>query len=255
MSAPANKQVLVTGGSKGIGKTICEWFLKRGWTVKTCARNGDELGRTVSELKKLGNIEGQVLDLGNREAVKRYAAAWSHGKLDALINNAAICHVKRIDEPAEDRFWDEVLDINLNGVQFLTRGLLKHIPDGGRIVNISSQLGQEARAGYGAYCASKFALIGLTKVWAKELGPRGITVNAVCPGWVKTDQAVGDMERLAKEKGVPVDKLYKEICEPLELRRFTEPEEVANLVGWLSSPEGSGVTGRDWLMNTVWNQS
>ena len=101
----------------------------------------------------------------------------------------------------------------------------------------------------------KFALIGLTKVWAKELGPRGVTVNAVCPGWVKTDQAVGDMERLAKEKGVPVEKLYKEICEPLELRRFTEPEEVANLVGFLVSPEGSGVTGRDWLMNTVWNQT
>jgi NAD(P)-dependent dehydrogenase (short-subunit alcohol dehydrogenase family) len=163
--------------------------------------------------------------------------------------------VKRIDEPADDRFWDEVLDINLNGVQFLTRGLVKHIPDRGRIVNISSQLGQEARAGYGAYCASKFALIGLTKVWAKELGPRGITVNAVCPGWVKTDQAVGDMERLAREKGVPVEKLYKEICEPLELRRFTEPEEVAQLVGFLVSPEGSGVTGRDWLMNTVWNQT
>ena len=248
------KVALVTGGSKGIGKTICQWFLKHGWAVKTCARNGDELGRTVSELKKLGHIEGQVLDLANREAVKKYAAQWQ-GSLDALVNNAAICHVKRIDEPAEDRFWDEVLDINLNGVQFLTRGLVSHLKSGGRIVNISSQLGQEARAGYGAYCASKFALIGLTKVWAKELGPKGITVNAVCPGWVKTDQAVGDMERLAKEKGIPVEKLYKEICEPLELRRFTEPEEVANLVGFLVSPEGSGVTGRDWLMNTVWNQT
>jgi NAD(P)-dependent dehydrogenase (short-subunit alcohol dehydrogenase family) len=245
---------LVTGGSKGIGKTLCKWLLEHGWAVKTCARNGDELGNTVGELKKLGSIEGTVLDLANRDAVKKYAAAWT-GPLHALVNNAAICHVKRIDEPADDRFWDEVLDINLNGVQFLTRGLVKHIPDRGRIVNISSQLGQEARAGYGAYCASKFALIGLTKVWAKELGPRGITVNAVCPGWVKTDQAVGDMERLAREKGVPVEQLYKEICEPLELRRFTEPEEVAQLVGFLVSPEGSGVTGRDWLMNTVWNQT
>ncbi|MBK7862417.1 MAG: SDR family oxidoreductase [Archangiaceae bacterium] len=251
----ADKKIaLVTGGSKGIGKVICKQLLEQGWAVKTCARSSDELQRTVSELKKLGTIDGAVLDLANRDAVKKYAAAWQ-GPLHALINNAAICHVKRIDEPAEDRLWDEVLDINLNGVQFLTRGLLKHIPQNGRIVNISSQLGQEARAGYGAYCASKFALIGLTKVWAKELGPKGITVNAVCPGWVKTDQAVGDMERLAKEKGVPVEKLYQEICEPLELRRFTEPEEVANLVSFLVSPQGSGVTGRDWLMNTVWNQS
>jgi 3-oxoacyl-[acyl-carrier protein] reductase len=248
------KVALVTGGSKGIGKVICRQLLEQGFTVKTCARNGDELGGAVSELKKLGPIEGTVLDLANRDAVKKYCAAWT-GPLHALINNAAICHVKRIDEPAEDRFWDEVLDINLNGVQFLTRGLLKHMPNHGRIVNISSQLGQEARAGYGAYCASKFALIGLTKVWAKELGPRGITVNAVCPGWVKTDQAVGDMERLAKEKGVAVEKLYQEICEPLELRRFTEPDEVAHLVSFLVSEKGSGITGRDWLMNTVWNQT
>ena len=68
---------LVTGGSKGIGKTICQWFLKRGWAVKTCARNGDELGKTVSELKKLGSIEGTVLDLSVRDAVKAYAAKWS----------------------------------------------------------------------------------------------------------------------------------------------------------------------------------
>jgi NAD(P)-dependent dehydrogenase (short-subunit alcohol dehydrogenase family) len=248
------KVALVTGGSKGIGKVLCKTLLEKGYTVKTCARHGDELNKAIAELKKYGPIEGAVLDLASRDAVKKYAASWT-GPLHALVNNAAICHVKRIDEPAEDRFWDEVLDINLNGVQFLTRGLLKHMPDQSRIVNISSQLGVEARAGYGAYCASKFALIGLTKVWAKELGPRGITVNAVCPGWVKTDQAVGDMERLAKEKGVPVEKLYKEICEPLELRRFTEPEEVANLVSFLISPEGSGVTGRDWLMNTIWNQS
>lgn len=245
---------LVTGGSKGIGKEICRWFLKRGWSVKTCARSADELKKTVTELEKLGPIEGTVLDLADREAVKRYAAAWV-GPLNALINNAAICHVKRVDEPAEDAHWDEVLDINLSAVHFLTRGLLRHIPKNGRIINISSQLGHEARAGYGAYCASKFGLIGLTKVWAKELGAKGITVNAICPGWVKTDQAVGDMERLARERGVPVEQLYREICEPLELKRFTEPEEVANLVGFLASPEASGVTGRDWLMNTVWNQT
>lgn len=248
------KVALVTGGSKGIGKVICRQLLERGFQVKTCARNGDELGRTVSELKKLGPIEGTVLDLASRDAITKYCAAWA-GPLHALVNNAAICHVKRIDEPAEDRLWDEVLDINLNGVHFLTRALLKHLPDHGRIVNISSQLGQEARAGYGAYCASKFALIGLTKVWAKELGPRGITVNAICPGWVKTDQAVGDMERLAREKGVPVEQLYQEICAPLELRRFTEPDEVAALTCFLISAEGGGITGRDWLMNTVWNQT
>src|SRR4051812_2064778 len=113
------KIALVTGGSKGIGKVIAKVLLEKGFHVKTCARSGDELAKTVSELKQHGSIDGQVLDLANRDAVKKYAAAWT-GPLHALVNNAAICHVKRIDEPAEDRFWDEVLDINLNGVQFLT---------------------------------------------------------------------------------------------------------------------------------------
>ncbi len=253
--ADTRKVALVTGGSKGIGKTIAKRFLEQGYVVRTCARNGDELNATVNELKKHGPIEGTVLDLASRDAIAKYCKAWV-GPLHTLVNNAAICHVKRIDEATDDsKYWDEVMDINLNGVHFLTRGLLKHIPDEGRIVNISSQLGVEARAGYGAYCASKFALTGLTKVWAKELGPRGITVNAVCPGWVKTAQAVGDMERLAREKGVSTEEYYKEVCAPLELRRFTEPEEVANLVGFLASPEGGGITGRDWLMNTIWNQT
>ncbi len=253
--ADTRKVALVTGGSKGIGKTIAKRFLEQGYAVRTCARNGDELNATINELKQHGPIEGSVLDLSSREAIGKFCKAWV-GPLHTLVNNAAICHVKRIDESTDDsKYWDEVMDINLNGVHFLTRGLLKHMPDHGRIVNISSQLGVEARAGYGAYCASKFALIGLTKVWAKELGPRGITVNAVCPGWVKTAQAVGDMERLAREKGVSTEEYYKEVCAPLELRRFTEPEEVANLVGFLASAEGSGITGRDWLMNTIWNQT
>ncbi len=121
-------------------------------------------------------------------------------------------------------------------------------------MNIASQLGKEGRAGYSAYCASKFALIGLTKVWAKELGSRAITVNAICPGWVNTEMSRKDLARIAKEKGISTKTYYKQICEPLELKRFTDPAEVANLAHFLLSGEGKGITGRDILLHTIWNQ-
>ncbi len=255
----ARKTALVTGGSKGIGRSIAERLLAAGYEVHICARSADEVKKTVEELSDRGPIHGFRLDLADRKQVFDLCKSWGR-PLDALVNNAAICKVERIDQHSEDWIdfsdsWDDVLDINLTGVYFLTKGLVRYLPDHARIVNISSQLGKEARASYGAYCASKFGLIGLTKVWAKELGPRGITVNAICPGWVKTDQAEQDMRRIAKEKGIPAEEYYKEVCAPLELRRFTEPSEVANLVAFLVSAEGSGVTGREWLMNTIWNQT
>ena len=255
----ARKTALVTGGSKGIGRSIAERLLNDGFEVHICARNLAEVEATVSELKSLGPIHGFKLDLADRKQVFEITKTWK-GPLHALVNNAAICKVERIFEHSEDwnehmETWDDVLDINLTGQYFLTKGLTRFIPDHGRIVNISSQLGQEARASYGAYCASKFGLIGLTKCWAKELGPRQITVNAVCPGWVNTDQAKGDMLRIAKEQGVTPEEYYNEVCSPLEMRRFTEPSEVASLVSFLVSKDGSGVTGRAWLMNTIWNQT
>jgi len=94
----------------------------------------------------------------------------------------------------------------------------------------------------------------MTKCWAKELGVRGITVNAICPGWVETEMSIKDVERLSQENGVSYEAFYDGICKPLELKRFTKPHEVAALVDFLLSEMGSGITGRDWLMNTIWNQ-
>ncbi len=246
-----SKKIIVTGGSRGIGFSIAEKLLKDGFDIHICARDESGLKAGVEKLSKFGLVDCSVLDLSDREAVKNFCDSWE-GDLYGLVNNAGICKTERLDESSG--VWDDVLNTNLNGLYFLTKGLLPYIINNGRIVNISSQLGKDGRAGYGAYCASKFAVNGLTKCWAKELGGRGITVNSICPGWVKTGMAEKDLERLAREKGMEVEKLYQQICEPLELKRFTEPKEVANLVSFLISVEGSGVTGRSWLLNTIWNQ-
>jgi NAD(P)-dependent dehydrogenase (short-subunit alcohol dehydrogenase family) len=171
-----------------------------------------------------------------------------------IVNNAGICKTFGMLDSGVDPL-DDVLDTNLIGPYFLTKGLVPRLARPGRIVNIASQLGQEGRAGYSAYCASKFGLIGMTKCWAKELSTYGITVNAVCPGWVGTEMSFKDIERMASEEGVSTEQFYSDICRPLELKRFNTPGEVANLVSFLLSDEASGITGRDWLMQTIWNQS
>lgn len=247
----SKKLIIVTGGSRGIGQAIAKTLLPAGYHVHICARSESELRSTTEALSSFGAVDYSVLDIANRKAVQKFTASWSKD-IYGLVNNAGICKTEKISENFD--VWDEVMDANLNGLYWLTKGLAKHFSDNGRIVNISSQLGKEGRAGYGAYCASKFGVIGLTKCWAKELGERGITVNAVCPGWVSTDMAQKDLERLAREAGISKEEYYKQICEPLELKRFTEPQEVADLVAFLISEKGSGITGRDMLLNTIWNQ-
>ena len=245
------KNVIITGGSRGIGKAIAKQLLEDGYNIHICARGEDKLRKTSQELSEFGNISYSVLDLSDKNSVIGFANNWNKN-LYAIVNNAGICKTERLDEDFDA--WDEIMDTNLKGMYLLTKYMLKYISGNGRIVNISSQLGKEGRAGYSAYCASKFAINGLTKCWAKELGGRGITVNSICPGWVRTEMSEKDLRRIAEEKGISFEAFYKEICAPLELKRFTEPEEVANLAAFLVSPKASGITGRDMLLNTVWNQ-
>lgn len=249
-----NKHVLITGAGKGIGLGIAESVMKQGYELDLLVSSEESANKIrKSGLVKKSGANVYALDLRNRDAISHFVEGWK-GNLWGIVNNAGICKTHGIAE-IEDDPLDEVLETNLIGPYFLTKGLLKNISSIGRIINIASQLGQEGRAGYSAYCASKFALIGMTKCWAKELGCKGITVNAVCPGWVETDMSINDISRMAREQGIDSKQLYMDICSPLELKRFNTVDEVANLVTFLLSDKASGITGRDWLMQTVWNQS
>lgn len=242
------KKVIVTGGSKGIGKDIAKTLLKNGYSVHICARNEENLIRTARELSLLGKVDYNTLDVSNNESIQLFCENFT-GSLYGLINNAAIFLMERIDENFE--IWDKVIATNLSGIYQLTKKLLPMMVDGGRIINISSQLGKSGRAGAGAYCASKFGLIGLTKCWAKELGGRGITVNAICPGWIKTEMTDEEIQERSKKKNISPEQFLSEICSALELKRLNTTEEVAAMAYFLLSENASGITGQDFLFQSI----
>ena len=237
------KRVIVTGGSRGIGKAIADTLVRRRYDVTIVARDEQCLRRCVSVLSGKGKIRYEVLDLLDRQAIERFAAQWRKKHLYALINNAGMWGEERIDE-VDTGLYQRIMRLNLDGPFCLTNELVSSLVDGGRIVNISSQLGISGRAAFGAYAASKHGLIGLTRCWAYELGPRGITVNAVCPGWVDTESNRAEIRPWAKERGMSVPALMREISAPYPSQRFVEEAEVGELVAFLVSPEGSGVNGK-----------
>jgi len=248
------KNIIITGGTRGIGKSTAKMLLNDvGNNVYICSRSNDDLKTVEDEFGNSENLHTFVLDLSDKEAIKAFTDSWDQ-PLYGLINSAGICQTEFLSEDNPD-VWESVLKVNLTAPMLLVKGLHRRIVDWGRIINISSQLGKEGRSGYSAYCASKFGLIGLTKTWAHELGVRGITVNAICPGWVATEMSLEDVARIAKKMGYSYNDYYKKICAQLELKRFTEPQEVSNLISFLLSEEASGITGRDWLMNVIWNQN
>ena len=236
-----NKIAIVTGGSSGIGRSISSELLKNGYKVFICGRTIDKLTKTVNDISHLGNVDYFQLDISDKKAIQKFSEGWLTN-IDVLINNAGICGIEKLED--DTGLWEDILSTNLHGVYYLTRGLIKYINFGGAIVNISSQLGLEGRAGFGAYCASKHALLGITKCWAKELGDKNIRVNAVCPGWVKTEMAMNDIKKMAEQRSIKTDQLYKEICNELDLKRFVKPEEVAELVSFLISNKSNGITGQ-----------
>ncbi|MFH1354356.1 MAG: SDR family oxidoreductase [bacterium] len=236
------KLVVVTGASRGIGFAITKNLLQNGFQVHMIAHQEDGLKRAQETLQDYGEIDYSVLDLSRRDEIKKFCQNWSE-KIYGLVNNAGRWAEERLDKP-DSGIWDPIMKLNVEGLYFLTKGLQGHIVKGGRIVNISSQLGTSGRAGMGIYSASKHAVIGLTRSWALELGNREITVNAVCPGWVNTESNRIEIGERAAEESVSLEEKMSEITKPLTLHRFIEPEEIANLVTFLVKPSSGGITGQ-----------
>jgi len=222
--------VLVTGGSRGIGRAIAERFAALGDRVIASARQAPRTPLAAG-------IEFAACDVADPTAVARLFRhiGETHGRLDVLVNNAGIAGSNRLD--GDDELWHRILATNLDGSYFCSKAALALLPDStGRIINIASVLGLFGVADQTAYCAAKHGVVGLTRALAKALGPRRITVNAVCPGWVRTDMAT---ERFA-ELGIG----EAEAAMDSATGRITEPAEVAALVAFLASAEAANITGQ-----------
>lgn len=236
------RRAIVTGAGGGIGRAISARLLELEYEVIAVDRRQEVLARVAGELGGGERLRTLAVDVTDLAALT--AALDGIGELSGLVAGAGICRQARLDDPDCDEVWRDVLAVNLDGVWNTFRAAAPALVDGGRAVAVSSGLGKLGRAGYSAYTASKHGVLGVVKCLAKELAPRRITVNAVCPGWVATEMAEADLLRTAEQDGSPVEEVRRAALAGIPLGRFVEAGEVAALICWLLSDQASAITGQ-----------
>jgi NAD(P)-dependent dehydrogenase (short-subunit alcohol dehydrogenase family) len=172
-----------------------------------------------------------------------------YGRIDILVNNAGIIYKSDI-ENIEIESWQRLLDVNLTGAVLCTRAVVPEMKKQmwGRIINMSSMQAFMGTPAYSAYTASKAGLSGLTRVWAAELAPFQVTVNAICPSYVETPMMAASIDRLAREKSISTEAAMAHFTAPIPQNRILQPEEIAFSALFLSSPLAQGVTGHDLVV-------
>jgi NAD(P)-dependent dehydrogenase (short-subunit alcohol dehydrogenase family) len=236
----AGQRVLVTGASRGIGLGVARAFVEAGASVWTMAED-----EAVHDAAKDIGATGLRADVTDPAAVA--AAIARAGGLDVLVNNAGLERITPVDDssPEAVALFRRILDINVTGMAIVTAQALPAMGQGARIVNTASIWGRVGEPLFGAYVASKHAVIGLTKTWAKELGPRGIRVNAVAPGWVRTEAAVRSARVLAARTGTSEGTIIEsvEAAQPLG-GGLMEPADIAGAYLFLGSAASANITGQ-----------
>lgn len=231
----AARSVIVTGGSRGLGAVLVRAFLDAGDRVATCSRTATAETQELAAECGPERLYFDTLDLRDREQANDFVhrVAERFGSIDVLVNNAGVA-IDGVVALAQEEDVDAMVDLNLKGTIGLTRSVVRRMlqQHSGRIINISSIVGLSGYRGLAVYSATKAALDGLTRALARELGSRGITVNSVAPGYLRTEMT----------HGLDEDDL-QQIVRRTPLGRLGEPADVAAAVLFLASPEAAFVTG------------
>jgi NAD(P)-dependent dehydrogenase (short-subunit alcohol dehydrogenase family) len=240
------RHAIVTGGGRGIGAAVAAELARLGASVTVMGRSLPPLEETAARLRDGGAPARAIeCDVADEASVERaFARAIEEGGVPwALVNNAGQSIAAPFSETGRD-VWDAMLAVNLTGAYLCIRSALPHMTQagGGRIVNVASTAGLKGYSHTSAYCAAKHGLIGLTRALAVETARRGVTVNAVCPGYTDTDMAASAVQNLVAA-GRTDSEARALLVRVIPRGVLTRPDEVAAAVGWLCSPQAAAVTG------------
>ncbi|TDB80629.1 3-oxoacyl-ACP reductase [Micromonospora sp. KC721] len=250
MSEHQSQVALVTGATSGIGLAVATALGKRGYRVFICARDADNVALTVKQLRAEGTeVDGAPCDVRDAASVRRFvqAAVDRYGPIDVLVNNAGRSG-GGVTAEINDELWFDVINTNLNGVFLMTREVLTtggmRQRSRGRIVNIASTGGKQGVVLGAPYSASKHGVVGFTKALGLELAKTGITVNAVCPGYVETPMAKRVRQGYASVWNISEEDVLERFQAKIPLGRYATPEEVAGMVEYLLSDAAAPVTAQ-----------
>lgn len=239
------KRALVTGASHGIGYAVAEGFARSGADVTILSSTADiqEAARQMTQATGKP-IRAEICDITDRAQVRKSVGGL--GPLDILVNNAGLERLTPMYEEGDEveRLFARIIEINLVGTYYVTRQALTQMPEGSNIIITASVWSKSAAAEFAAYVTSKHGNLGFMRVLAKELGPRNIRVNAVCPGWVKTRAALRSLTEVSQRAGVSEDEMLGQILANQALPGLLEPDDVANLYLFLASDLAGDITGQ-----------
>lgn len=243
MEQLAGKHALVTGGGRGIGAAIAAALLKDGARVTIAGRDAAVLAATAGALAALGRIDCLALDITDGAAVRSAVAGLA--RVDILVNNAGQAGSASFLK-TDDALWQRMLDVNLGGAFHCTQAALPGMLEAGwgRIVNVASTAGLAGYRYVAAYCAAKHGVIGMTRALALEVATRGVTVNAVCPGFTDTDIVHEAVTNIVARTGRSEQEARAELAAGNPQQRLVQVDEVANAVLWLCMPASSAMNGQ-----------